>query len=87
VVATGWGRSYLQAKRIDNADEVAAMVGRAASESAVQSADPARKAAGVALAALGPTLGDGAATNYLARQTLDEATAAAQTLGVPPTRD
>lgn len=81
VVATGWGRSYLTAKRVDGADEAAAMVRRAASASAVESADPSRKAAGEALAAFGPTLGDGAATNYLVRQTLDEATAAAQALG------
>lgn len=81
VVATGWGRSYFQAKRVDNADEVVALVGRVASASAVESADPSRKAAGEALAAIGPTLADGAATNYLVRNTLDEATTAAQALG------
>jgi hypothetical protein len=81
VVASGWGRSYLAAKRVDKADEVAAMVGRVAAGAALESADPARRAAGAALAAFGQTIGDGSA-EVLVRQTLAEAAAAAQSLGV-----
>lgn len=80
VVTSVWGRSYLTAKRVEQPNEVAAMVRRVASASAVEATDPERRAIGEALVALGENPNLYAASTFLVQQALDAAAKDAATL-------
>lgn len=84
VVTRGtFAESFLRGQGVGakEAKEAAASIQRVAAASAVQSADPDRKAVGESLAAFGPTLADGACTFAVVRDTLSDAAADAQALG------